>query len=150
MKNEQGKPDLSTVGGRIAWAREQRGLSQGALAKASGISQTAIANYETGSRQPRDLLAIAWALEAAPAWLRDHKGSWQDKRPPVSIAEAVDCFDAAVQKLSPQALEELRDVLTPYLKSPARYQRYTEDVARILSGERPTGQMGGNQRTGTQ
>lgn len=70
--------DVNTIGERIKWAREQRGLSQEALAKKAGVSQGTIGNIESGLRkQPRDLLKIARALQASPDWLESGRGPWQ-------------------------------------------------------------------------
>jgi transcriptional regulator with XRE-family HTH domain len=64
-----------TVGGRVKQVREQRKLSQAALAKAAGVSQGAIGNFERDIRKkPRDLLAVARALDVNPAWLETGKG----------------------------------------------------------------------------
>jgi transcriptional regulator with XRE-family HTH domain len=69
---------LRTLGGRVKWAREKRGLSQSALAAAAGIkSQGTIGNLEAGHRKkPRELLSIAKALGASPSWLETGRGTW--------------------------------------------------------------------------
>jgi transcriptional regulator with XRE-family HTH domain len=68
---------VKTVGERIAWARKKRGLTQAQLAKAAGVSQSAIGSYEKGHREkPRELVAIAGALRVFPQWLDEGKGSW--------------------------------------------------------------------------
>lgn len=79
---------LRTLGGRVKWARMQRQLSQAALGKAAGVSQSTIGNIEAGIRnKPRELLSIAAALEASPAWLEAGKGTW-DARIQPSAAQA--------------------------------------------------------------
>ena len=47
--------------------RKRQGLSQGQLAKSSGLSRYSIINYETGRRDPRvkDLKKIAKALNVS-------------------------------------------------------------------------------------
>lgn len=73
--------DLTTIGARIAWARQQRGMSQFELARAVGVSQGTIGNAESGARgRPRALLAIARALGASIDWLEEGRGSWEDAR----------------------------------------------------------------------
>lgn len=69
---------VKTIGERLKWAREQRRLTQAALAKKAGVSQGTIGNIESGARdRPRDLLQIARALQASPDWLETGKGDWQ-------------------------------------------------------------------------
>lgn len=69
---------VNTIGERIKWAREQRGLSQAKVAKAAGVSTSTIGNLEAGLRdKPRELNAIAAALAASPAWLESGRGSWE-------------------------------------------------------------------------
>ena len=45
-------------------------MSQAALARACGLSQSAIANYENGSRKSaKDIFKLAEALDVNPIWL---------------------------------------------------------------------------------
>lgn len=70
--------NLITIGDRIAWARSQRGLTQAQLAAAAGVSQGTIANAESGIRgKPRQLLAIAHALNVSIDWLERGQGPWE-------------------------------------------------------------------------
>ncbi|GGJ11459.1 hypothetical protein GCM10010885_20960 [Alicyclobacillus cellulosilyticus] len=61
-----------TIGARISTWRKQRGLSQAQLAKAAGVSASAIAMYETNRRTPDEavLARIAAALQVSTAELR--------------------------------------------------------------------------------
>lgn len=69
----------TTLGERMKWARDQRGLSQQQLADLAGVSQSAIGSYEAGHRkQPRELLAVASALKVSPYWLQTGEGAWED------------------------------------------------------------------------
>lgn len=55
---------------RLRQARNLRGMSQSALAKACGLSQGAIANYENKTRQTaKGIFQLAEALRVNPAWL---------------------------------------------------------------------------------
>lgn len=68
--------DLSTLGGRLTWARERLNLSQQDLAARAGVSQGTIGNIESGLRKkPRELLAIASAVEVSPEWLQSRVGA---------------------------------------------------------------------------
>lgn len=61
---------VNTFATRLRYARNLRGLTQKELARASGLSQGAIGNYETDSRRsPKDVFRLAEALDVAPAWL---------------------------------------------------------------------------------
>lgn len=68
--------DLSTVGKRISYAREVRGIaSQQALADLVGVSQSTIGNLEADTRKrPRNLLKLAEALGVNPEWLETGEG----------------------------------------------------------------------------
>ncbi|MGC3984803.1 MAG: XRE family transcriptional regulator [Pseudorhodoferax sp.] len=75
---------VRTIGERVRWARDQRGLTQAALAKAAGVSTSTIGNLEAGIRdKPRELNAIAAAMRVLPAWLESGSGNWS--LPPQSV-----------------------------------------------------------------
>lgn len=85
---------LRTLGDRLLWARLQRGLSQPALAKQAGCTQGTIGNVESGLRsRPRNLIAIAKALEVPPDWLEngghDPRMPQQAQLPPLTVADAI-------------------------------------------------------------
>ena len=50
------------IGQTIKELRTERGLTETALAKELGISQSAITMYETGNRVPRDEIKIRMAV----------------------------------------------------------------------------------------
>jgi transcriptional regulator with XRE-family HTH domain len=55
---------------RLRHIRALRGMSQSALARACGLSQSAIANYENGSRKSaKDIFKLSEALDVNPVWL---------------------------------------------------------------------------------
>lgn len=63
---------MDTLASRLAFARKTRDLSQPALAKLAGLSQSAIGNIEAGIRGGASSLAqIAHALQVSYWWLRD-------------------------------------------------------------------------------
>lgn len=61
---------VNSFGNRLRHARTLRGLTQKELARACGLSQGAIGNYETDSRRsPKDVFRIAEVLGVEPSWL---------------------------------------------------------------------------------
>lgn len=60
-----------SIGDRIRDARKNLGLSQSDLAKKIGVSQPAVANWESGVHDPRRLMLakIADALQVSAGWL---------------------------------------------------------------------------------
>jgi len=59
-----------SIGSRIKEARTALGWSQVKLAEEAGVTQSAIGNIESGTRQrPRELVSIARALQVSPEWL---------------------------------------------------------------------------------
>lgn len=60
---------------RLKSAREKAGLTQDELANAAGVTQGTVANIESGLRKsPRELLAIARAINVHAEWLKSGKG----------------------------------------------------------------------------
>lgn len=67
---------MDTFAERLRKARIQRGLSQAQLARACGLSQSAISSYENGSRQsPKKLLNLAQTLDVDIYWLSRGDGT---------------------------------------------------------------------------
>lgn len=63
---------------RLLHARQQRGLSQADLARLCGLSQSAISNYENGTRRDaREILELARALNVSALWLRKGTGKME-------------------------------------------------------------------------
>ena len=61
---------VGTIAERIKQIRTDRGMTQGQLADAVGVSQSSIGNIESGVRKrPRELLSIAQALGVSAEWL---------------------------------------------------------------------------------
>lgn len=66
---------VNSIAERLKQAREDKGLTQPGLAERAGVSQGTIGNVEAGLRKnPRELLAIAAALNVEPEWLKTGKG----------------------------------------------------------------------------
>jgi transcriptional regulator with XRE-family HTH domain len=67
---------VKTFSDRLRYARRLRGITQKALARAGGLSQSAIASYESGQRQSsRALFKLASALKVSPNWLDTGRGA---------------------------------------------------------------------------
>jgi transcriptional regulator with XRE-family HTH domain len=65
--------ELERFAANLRAAREQRGLSQEALAQAGGLHRTEISLLERGQREPRlsTIVTLARALDVEPARLLD-------------------------------------------------------------------------------
>jgi transcriptional regulator with XRE-family HTH domain len=65
--------ELEQFAANLRAAREQRGLSQEALAQVGGLHRTEISLLERGQREPRlsTIVALARALDVEPARLLD-------------------------------------------------------------------------------
>lgn len=95
--------DVKTIAERAKEAREALvpKLSQIELAKLAGVSPGTIGNLEAGTRKnPRELLAIAAALQVNPLWLKTGKGPKRagaveppPAAPPGAHAELLAFFD---------------------------------------------------------
>src|SRR3546814_13056461 len=78
---------------RLRHARQLRGLTQAALARACGLSQGAIANYEGKSRRTaKEIFKLADALRVSPVWLSRGFGLMEPNAPP-----AIAAADASVK-----------------------------------------------------
>lgn len=66
---------VKTFSERLRFTRELRGLTQAQLARACKLSQSAIANYEAGTRNlPRDIFRLAEILQVNAQWLYEGSG----------------------------------------------------------------------------
>lgn len=74
-----------SIGGRIRQARKSLGLNQAALAMRVGVSQPAVANWESGVHDPRRLMLakLGEALGVSAEWLAEGARSEveRDKQP---------------------------------------------------------------------
>lgn len=63
---------------RLRHARLQRGFSQAELARLCNLSQSAISNYESGTRRDaRETLDLAKALNISAQWLKNGLGNME-------------------------------------------------------------------------
>jgi len=73
---------VNTFAERLSFARRLRRMTQAQLARAAGISQGAIANYENGSRQsPRNVFVLAGPLKISAQWLSEGAGPMEYDAP---------------------------------------------------------------------
>lgn len=74
-----------SIGDRIRFARKEAGFNQAGLAERVGVSQPAVANWESGVHDPRRLMLakIADVLSVSPEWLAsgDRSAAETDKQP---------------------------------------------------------------------
>lgn len=142
---------MDTIGSRVKWAREQRGLTQPALAKAACVLTNLVGDLEEGRREaPRDLGSLAAALGVRPAWLATGQGDWQAVAPGGSAAgpsasfvarpapagalgEAIVQWGALLSPLSPLARACIGTLLAQVAANPAlapEAARLAEAIAR--------------------
>lgn len=93
---------MKTLAQRLRYCRERAGHSQSALARAVGIKPQAVQLIEAGRvEKPRNLLALATALDVNPNWLLTGDGPMS----PVAINETPARYGA---HLSAEATELAR------------------------------------------
>ncbi|WP_052109683.1 helix-turn-helix domain-containing protein [Knoellia sinensis] len=104
----------SRVGTNISRARELAGLSQRALSRATGISQSGLSRMESGTLAPKmnEILALAWATGSTVAEITGRS----------AVRDRVECAARATDDADMAAM---RRELTHYLELDA----YLEDQA---------------------
>lgn len=72
---------LSSIGDRIRHARKSAGLNQAALAARVGVTQPAVANWESGVHDPRRMMLakLADALSVSLEWLAEGQRSASER-----------------------------------------------------------------------
>lgn len=96
-----------TLGGRLRFARLNRGWSQRNLAARASTNSAVIQKIENGkSLRPRNIVAIAEALEVAPSWLM-----FGDREAPPSLSAEAIAVARAWSELPEREREALRDSL---------------------------------------
>ncbi|SQI42349.1 Uncharacterized HTH-type transcriptional regulator HI_1476 [Leminorella richardii] len=79
---------MQTLAERVAWRREQLGLSQKTLAEKIQVSQQSINKIESGqTRAPRSIDKLAEALDVTPQWLMFGEGQVRIKSADVYDSE---------------------------------------------------------------
>jgi len=73
---------VNTFADRLRFARTLRNFTQAELAQACGISQGAIANYESNARLfPKSIFRLASALKVSAHWLAEGVGPMEYEAP---------------------------------------------------------------------
>ena len=75
-------------GKRLKEARERKGITQAALAKAASIGESTVSFYESGKREPNyeTLIKLANILDTTPNYLLTGRQEWWEKdEPPADI-----------------------------------------------------------------
>lgn len=130
-------PDRKAFGQLIGYHREQRGLSQGALAKAAGISRPYLSQVEGGSRLPSDeVMQRLLVLSGAPM------SEFMDKviRPALSTAEAeamdvlLQPYGALTKHLEPEQLLSLMESMVPIEQMAGAMQALASHESAAPSG----------------
>lgn len=137
--------DLSTLAGRLAYARTRRGLTQVDLAEKAGVQQPAISKLVRGKMQKTTAIGrLAAALDVPVEWLEDGVGPepvWKVGEPPKPGPGFADvdrkptpkqlAFLQALEWLPENEVEALiKDVLDRSAKYEEFVQRQTEKIGR--------------------
>jgi len=112
---------------RLRRIRKERGLSQAALARASGLSQGAISSYETGTRKTTTgIIELAHALDVSPVWLLTGEGPMQSHADVASASDKSESRLRDVQAQPASAAWPFRHI------NPADYWALPENRRRIV------------------
>ena len=87
--------EATTLGGRVRMLREYRKLTQAELGRKVGVSQSALAQVESGMTQTikgNTLLRLAAALEANPRWIMSGKGEPMQLDAPGDASEMLELY----------------------------------------------------------
>lgn len=81
MTNIEPAPILNSIGDRIRHARKSAGLNQAALAARVGVTQPAVANWESGVHDPRRMMLakLGEALSVSLEWLAEGARSAEER-----------------------------------------------------------------------
>lgn len=112
---------VNTFGSRLRHARKLRRLTQAELARACGLSQGAIGNYESDSRRStKNIFRIAEVLRVEPAWLAMGTGP-MERRSALRIADASEPAQWPFPEIDPARIwalaPEQRQIVSSTLES---------------------------------
>lgn len=118
-ENEERAGPGDTLGGRIVYAREQRGLTTAQLARRVGVTTETLHEWETDRAEPRSnrLLTLSGMLNVSPTWLLTGEGDspvdGMNETEMMRIRAVVDRMRERVLKIADD-LEQLRERLDSY------------------------------------
>jgi transcriptional regulator with XRE-family HTH domain len=101
-----------SVGVRLRHARKLRGLTQEALAKKAGVSQSSVSELESGlSKSPwgTNLVSLSQSLEVNPEWLASGKGPMDGAAPP--LPPEAEKFARRWLRLVPESRRTVEDLV---------------------------------------
>ncbi|AZY47922.1 helix-turn-helix domain-containing protein [Bordetella avium] len=108
---------MNTFSDRLREARVLRGYTQQSLARVAGLSQSAIASYESGRRQSsRAMRQLARVLRVRLDWLETGQGP-RDASPSFLLQDATSyCIEEAqLQILQPHERSILEQLIRTYI-----------------------------------
>lgn len=111
-----------TFAERLRYIRDKRGYTQERLAMLCGLSQSTIANYESGTRlYTRNLLSLARVLGVSPLWLEKGQGNMTPP-PLLETGRSYEPTSWPFMQISQKEYNALSD----------KQQQIVEDVLRAL------------------
>ena len=124
---------MNTFSDRLKHARKTLGYTQQALARVSGVSQSAIASYESGNRHTsRSLRALANALRVSLDWLDTGKGEMAIADTYASATSSLKESDYATNYPQISAWPFKTFTMAQYLVLSAQQRQLAEDLILTL------------------
>lgn len=118
---------FESLADRLTWARKRAGLSQSALARAGGVSQTLVSQLESGERKSTTAIAsMADAMKVSALWLERGTGTPE----PESIRETAPAYGRAVNE---SELLTVIDAVETWLAESRRVMTPTDKAALVAS-----------------
>lgn len=129
-------PDLTTVKGRLKYARGTRGWSQTQLAEKAGVAQSTVGNIEYGRSISRGSLPLlADALGFNLLWLRDGKGAQQGEE----TVELQDTDYAMLLAFQDMGEEDRQRMLIEAMERAQSFKKLSEEAIKRFGGGKTAG-----------
>ncbi|CAK0751420.1 hypothetical protein CCP3SC15_1780002 [Gammaproteobacteria bacterium] len=112
---------MRTLGERVVIARKAKGMTQGQVAMAAGMTQTMLSRIERGEAQStKDIVSLAGALGVRPEWLDREEGEmYAPMERSRGIKEALDEVASAVARSDPLIRDDVYRFINLYIKNPS-------------------------------